>query len=232
MSENKRVLPPSDKFASCPYDENILEYYKGQFKFVYVLLHPFCKSDVIDWNTITPETYPSKDDMIEKCTPVTWQEVLKITPFKNISEIDVGLRSSIHGIKKHNETLVDYLQKLYDETLIVTPLEGDLPPLLENRLYAAIKKLGYEWLWVGSELADERKLHYIDDLVSGDLIPNHGSIFTHDYSLLVTTHWDSHCSFLCSSKNTIEKILAIDPFEGFYCTPDTQVYWGLHSNAK
>jgi Protein of unknown function (DUF2711) len=232
MSENKRVLPPSDKFASCPYDENIFDYYNGQFETVYVLLHPFIKSDMIDWDKITAKTYPSKNEMIEKCTPVAWQEILKITPFKNISEIDVGLRSWIHGIKKHNENFVDYLHKLYDEEHIVTPSEGDLPPLIENRLYAAIKKLGYEWLWIGNEFADERKLHYIDELISGDLIPTQDSIFTHDYALLLTTHWDSHCSFLCSSKNTIEKILAIDPFEGFYCTSDTQVYWGLHSSDK
>ncbi len=230
MSENKRVPPPSDKFASCPNDGNILEFYKGKFEAVYVLLHPFIKSDVIDWDKITPQTYPSKNEIMEKCISVTWQDILKITLFKNISEIDVGLRSWVHGIIKHNDTFVAHLEKLYDEARIVTPPEGDLPPLLENRLYAAMKKLGYEWLWVESEFADERKLHCIDDLISGDLIPTHGSIFTHDHTLLITTHWDSHCSFLCSSRAMIEKILAVDPFEGFYCTPDTQVYWGLHSH--
>jgi Protein of unknown function (DUF2711) len=232
MSENRRALPPLDKFASCPHDGNILEYYKGQFKAVYVLLHPFMKSDLIDWDEITPATYPSKKEIIEKCSPVNWQDILKISPFKNISEIDVGLRSWIHGIKKYNETFIEYLQNLYNEAQFVAPAEGDLSPLIENRLYAAIKKLGYEWLWVATELADERKLHQIDDLISGDLLPAHGSIFTHDYSLLVTTHWDSHCSFLCGSKNMIEKILAIDPFEGFYCAPDTQVYWGLNSSHE
>ena len=34
----------------------------------------------------------------------------------------------------------------------------------------------------------------------------HGCIFTHDHSILVTTHWDSHFSFLCSSKKNIEEI--------------------------
>lgn len=53
-------------------------------------------------------------------------------------------------------------------------------------------------------------------------IPYSGCVFTPDHSLLVTTHWDSHCSFLCSSK---EKI---DTFEGFYCTSKTEVFWSLY----
>lgn len=40
----ERDLPPSpepDKYASCPLDGRVLDYYKGAFDSVYVLLHPF-----------------------------------------------------------------------------------------------------------------------------------------------------------------------------------------------
>ena len=148
---------------------------------------------------------------------------------KNIAEIDVGLRTRIHGIKKKfaNEEFANRLTDLFDENIICPP-EGDIPPLLENRILSAIKTMGHEWLWVADEFGTERKLTWIDDLIEKDLVPSHGCIFTHDHSVLITTHWDSHCSFLCSSKGIIEKLLSIDNFEGFYCSPKTEVYWGLY----
>ena len=85
-----------------------------------------------------------------------------------------------------------------------------------------------DWLWVGDEFGTERKLHWIEDLILEDDIPGHGCVFTHDHQLLISTHWHSHCSFVCSSNAIIEKILSFDPFEGFYCTPNTEVYWGAY----
>ena len=81
---------------------------------------------------------------------------------------------------------------------------------------------------MADEFGTERKLTWIEDLIEKDLVPSHGCVFTHDHSLLITTHWDSHCSLLCSSKDIIEKILSVYNFEGFYCSPKTEVYWGLY----
>lgn len=225
-----RVLPPPEKFASCPSDEKILAFYEGQFEAVYVLLHPFLKPDNLDLARFTPNNWPTKLEIIDGCSSMSWNEVLKLAGLQSISDIDVGLRTSIGGIKKKlsNEEFSNKLIALTNELNIINPSEGDLPPLLENRVFNAIKQLGYNWLWLGDEFATERKLHWIDDLVENDELLSHGCVFTHDHSLLVTTHWDSHCSFLCSSKETIRKILASEEFEGFYCTPKTEVYWGAY----
>lgn len=225
----KRVLPEPDKYASCPGDEKILQYYKDQFDSVYILLHPFIKTNQIDLESFCPSRWPSKHDLIKGCEPLTWNKILSITGLKNIAEIDVGLRTRIHGIKEKfaNEEFANRLSDLFDENIICPP-EGDISPLLENKIFSAIKKSGHEWLWVADEFGTERKLTWIDDLVEKDLVPSHGCVFTHDHSLLITTHWDSHCSFLCSSKDIIEKILSVNNFEGFYCSPKTEVYWGLY----
>ncbi|WP_215397709.1 DUF2711 family protein [Rheinheimera oceanensis] len=224
-----RVIPTPEKFASCPYDEKILPFYSGQFDCVYVLLHPFFKPANIDIKRFSPPTWPSKREIIDGCHPVSWHEVLELTGLKTLSDIDIGLRTSIGGIKKElaNKTISDKLAELKDQS-IFQPEEGDLPPLLENRVLNAVKELGHSWLWVGNEFGTERKLHWIDDLIAKDEIPTHGCVFTHDHSLLVTTHWDSHCSFLCSSRKVIERILSLEPFEGFYCTRETEVYWGAY----
>ena len=224
-----RVLPTPEKFASCPYDEKILAFYEGQFDCAYVLLHPFFRPTSVDIERFCPSVWPDKHEIINGCEPVRWQEVLGLSGLKSLADIDIGLRTSIGGLKKEpsNEQFSKQLVAL-EEQNIIHPQEGDLPPLLENRLFKAIQQLGHNWLWVGDELGTERKLHWIDDLIERDEIPPHGCIFTHDHSLLVSTHWDSHCSFLCSSKETIEKILSLELFEGFYCTPKTEVYWGAY----
>lgn len=227
---SKRVLPTPENFASCPYEGKILEFYEGQFESVYILLHPFIKPTTIDSELFYPKTWPSKKEIIEGCEKVSWHHVLQLTGLETLSDIDIGLRTNILGLKeaKSNQEYADILNKLTKKKDIIQPPEGDLPPLLENRIYSALKHIGYQWLWVGDEFCTERKLHWIDDLMEEDEIPPHGCVFTHDHHILAATHWDSHCSFLCSSKQTIHKILEFDDFEGFYCTPKTEVYWGLY----
>jgi len=225
-----KVLPTPEKFASCPYDGKILPFYEGQFESVYVLLHPFFKPIKLDIERFCPSEWPEKHEIIDGCDPVSWNEVLNLTGLQSLSDIDIGLRTSIGGLNKElsNEEIADKLNVLTEERNIIHPSEGNLSSLLENRIYKAIKNLGYKWLWVGDEFGTERKLHLIDDLIEKDEIPAHGCVFLQDHSLLVATHWDSHCSFLCSSKKIIEKILVLDKFEGFYCTPNTEVYWGAY----
>lgn len=225
-----RILPIPDKYASCPYDEKILKFYEGQFDCVYVLLHPFFKPTTLPIERFCPSAWPNKHEIINDCVSISWNEILTLSGIKSLSDIDIGLRTNIGGLKKElsNKELAEKLVTLNDQN-IIHPQEGDLPPLLENRLFEAIKGLGHNWLWVGDEFGTERQLHWIDDLIEKDEIPPHGCVFTHDHSLLVATHWDSHCSFLCSSKELIEKVLSIDPFEGFYCTANTEVYWGAYA---
>ena len=225
-----RILPTPEKFASCPYDEKILKFYEGQFDSVYILCHPFIYPKNIDIERFSPESWPSKKEIIVGCEAVSWKKILELTDLKTLAEIDIGLRTSIGGLKKKlaNDSYASCLNELTEKKNIIHPTEGELPPLLENRIYDVIKSLGHKWLWVGDELGTERKLHWIDELIEKDEIPTHGCIFTHDHSLLVTTHWDSHCSLLCSSTEIIEKMLLADPFEGFFCTEQTEVYWGAY----
>ena len=224
----KRVFPEKEKFASCPYDERILEYYEGVFDSVYIMLHPFICPINID--RFCAERWPSKHEMIKNCKAVSWHAVLEMSGLKTISEIDIGLRSYIGRINKKlsNADYVERLVSTVKRNQLIFPLEGDLSPLIENRIFNALRKTGYDWAWVGNEHGTERKLWWLEDLMEGDEVPSHGCIFTHDHSILITTHWDSHCSFLCSSKKIIERILKIESFEGFYCTPNTEVYWGAY----
>lgn len=227
MTENSK--PERDKFASCPDDGNILDYYKGQFDSVYVLLTPFIKPITFDMEQYDPLTWDYKHEIIEGCEPILWQEILRLTNLKDIAEIDIGLRTSIGSLKEEykNKEFSVQLGKLFYDYKISQPVEGYISEFLENRLFYAIKSLGYTSLWVCDEWDSKRQLYSIDELINGDELRAADCVFTPDKSLLLTSHWDSHCSFLCANRPILEKILAFDTFEGFYCTDKTEVYWGF-----
>lgn len=230
-NKKERTLPAPDLFAACPSGGNILEFYKGQFESVYVLLHPFVKAVSIDRDLFYPDTYPSKAEILAHCSPVTWSEIVSLTGLPDINAVDIGLRTGILGLNPEysSREYSESINELEEDTNLVRPNEGDIPELLQNRLLTAVQAVGQDWLWVGDEFGTERKLGWIDDLKGEYQIPSHCNLFTPDKTILLTTHWDSHFSFLCSSRETIEAMLSADQFEGFFCTSATEVYWSLNS---
>ena len=225
MSE--RLLPEPHRYASCPFDGNILEYYSGYFEAVYLLLHPFIKPRITPCER-EPYEWENKTEFIDTYLEIPWNKILKETGLTSFSEIDLALQTMIGAIRKQPENFkfVNTLDQLsMNDPDLRFPSEGDLSIHLEHRLLKVLKSLGIKWLWVGDQHCTERKLVWLEDLFNKQEVPTHGCIFTYDHKTLITTHWDSHCSFLCSSKKTLEKILSIDIFEGFYCTNNTEVFW-------
>ena len=226
----ERRLPSPEKFASCPYEGRILDFYQGQFDSVFVLLHPFIRCESLDPQLFYPETYPNKTEILANCASLNWKEVMDRTGLQDINAVDIGLRTGIAGLKEEfgNEEFAAAIESFEASYPVVRPSEGKIPELLQNTFYEALQCTGEEWLWIADEFDTERKLRWIDDLESEEL-PWHCQLFTPDKSVQITTHWDSHFSFLCSSRERIEEILRIHRFEGFFCDESTEVYWSLRS---
>lgn len=227
-----RVFPPPDVYASCPQDGRILEYYVGVFDWVYVMLNPFIKPVTLSIDRFTSESYPTRREIQEGCKRVAWSEILRKTQLKNISAVDVGLRTSIGGLRKEfedNESAKRLLD-LESEDHLLLPPEGEHPDLLHDSVLKWLKEIGYDCVWVGDEFCSKRKLHLIDDLLSEHepTIRGHANVFTPDKRLLWTVHWDSHCTFLCGTPEHPAKNSVEAKFEGFFCREGTHVYWGLH----
>jgi hypothetical protein len=227
----ERILPTGDTFATCPLDGKILDYYAGTFEAVYVLLHPFIKAVTIGTETFAPTTYPSRTSKVKNCIPVSSAEVAKKTGLPSLAAVDIGLRTMILGLKPElsNQEYADRIESLAASDKILPPPEGCFSDLLHDKVLLSLQGLGYEWVWVGDEFGTERKLHWIDDLKGQDDGPTsrhrHVNVFTQDKGLLWTIHWDSHFSFLCSSERNLGAIQ--ERFEGFFCGPNTEVYWSV-----
>jgi hypothetical protein len=231
--EREQTQPSPTLRAMCPTDGKILAFYEGLFEAVYILLHPFIKADSIDPNRFYPESYPTKAEILANCSPVSWSEVIRLTELQNINEVDIGLRTAILGLKDEftKPGFADAINKLEETSNIIRPSEGDIPELLQNKLFDAIQKSGNDQLWIADEFGEEQKLEWIDDLKVNYELPSHGNIFTSDKSLLITTHWDSHFSFICSTRDNIATLLDFSPLEGFYCDESTEVYWSLRTQV-
>lgn len=227
-----RELPASDRFASCPGDEKILAYYAGTFDSVYVSLSPFFRPITLSTDVFKPDTYPARHEITRSCTPVPWREVMTATGLPSLSAVDIGLRTRISGLKEcyANREFANRIDALFDASGIVSPEEGQHSDLLHNQVLGLFQELGHSWVWVGDEFCTERKLHWIEDLLTEKepTICGHCNVFSPDKSLLWTVHWDSHFSLICSSRENLDRIDIAGKLEGFYCTPDTEMYWSVH----
>lgn len=166
--------------------------------------------------------------------PISWAEVASKAELPSIAAVDIGLRTRILGLKEElsNREYADKIESLIGSHHILPPPEGFFSDLLHDRILQTVQGLGYEWVWVGDEFGTARKLYWIEDLKGPDAdvtARHHCNVFTPDKQLLWTTHWDSHFSFLCSSKRNLDAIQKANQFEGFFCTPLTEVYWSVRS---
>jgi hypothetical protein len=216
----------------CPQDGKILEQCAGEYDAVYVALSPFIRPVSISPDLFCPETYPDHQTIVAACAPVTWAEVQKLGGFALIEEVDIALRTSIHGLRDHlaRKDLAERLASCTEGAGLISPAEGDHPELM----FAAVMRMFEEksrspLVVVSDEFGEASTTYPIGDLLVGKVrLPSHCNIHTPDRSLLWTVHWDSHCTFLCSSMETLQDLKVHEVLEGFYCSQETEVYWSLY----
>lgn len=176
-----------------PSEGSIIEFYKGYYDCVYIILHPFMKCHDIK-KFMEKDVRHTKEEILQLTDNISWNKVVSLCGFKDI-----------------------------------IPPEGNFSELLLDNMLGVAMELGHDWIYLGDEFGWERKLEYIHDIIENKVNANfhHESWYTPKNEILYTTHWDSHFTLLCSDKQTVEKILSKYPFEGFYCSEKTEIYWSL-----
>lgn len=189
----------------------LLDIFNPSYEAIYILLHPFQK------------------DVLNQTQAVSWQRILQLLDIPSIPVLNKALQYYYHIYSNPSEQWQVYIDKLRTLSDIKMPKDGDIPLLLQTPLFDATEKLGYNELIVCPEYLDpnEIKKYHLNELREKNIIQEyyHAYIYTQDMNILIFPQWDSHYSFLCSSKENIDKILKIYPFEGFFCDKTTQTYW-------
>ncbi len=211
-------------FVQTPHDGKILSAYSKHFSKVWVVLSPFLRPHALPFERFFPDTYPSRNEILADCTPVPWSEVLRRGGFEKLSDIDFALRSYIHGLKHPSQRLKDQLVNMVEEQKLIPPNEGSFAPHNEQILLLRLIELGHSHVLVSDEFGEQTNRQTIDKMLKEDSMPPHGVISTEDGSILVGSHWDSCCSFLCTQQRDDE----FGELEKFLCSERTEVYWGLH----
>lgn len=226
-----KTLPELHHYATCPdFGMKILEFYKGYYETVFIVLHPFMKTNEKFYTRFTPSTWPTKKEIIKNTRAISWEDFIGLSGIKNLADLDLGLRGIIGGLRKQyddkvlEKRILDYCA----ENTIVRPQEGFLPEIIFNDLLQAIQKQGHAWIWTCDEFSLERKLIFIDDLITEDVIIPRGNYFTYNHEILLTTHWDSHFSLLCGPVKIVQNIVKQIKLEGFYCNENTEIEWSFN----
>lgn len=79
------ITPPNN-------GESILEFYKGYYDCVYIILHPFIKITHPDKIIFSKEKYPTKEDFVSYTEKVSWREFLQLSGLGNLNQLDIALR--------------------------------------------------------------------------------------------------------------------------------------------
>lgn len=211
-------------FCNTPNEGKILTAYADHFSTVWVVLSPFLRPRALPLKLFYPATYPTRNEILADCEPVSWSEVLRVSRFQSLGEVDVALRSYFHGLIRPNKHLVQVLEQTINEHGLIPPNEGDLAPHNERKFLLRLKELGHQYLLVSDEFGQKTSRESVDFLLAEDILPSHAVISTEDGSILIGSHWDSCCSFLCTKKRTD----GFEELEKFKCTEETEVYWGLY----
>jgi hypothetical protein len=224
---DRRFLPKPDLFASCPHDGNILQYYAGAFEAVYVCFNPFIRPSRISPERFFPESYPSDSEILEHCDPVSWSDVLNLSGLSSYAQVDQALKTYMLSLcsEFENEVNAKRLSNLFEKGIVMPPDRGNSSPFLWRAVMSKFKEIGHDWVWVGDEFCTERKLEWTEDVATNGPTPCHANLFTPDKSILWSSHWDSHFTLLCGSQSDLQRFSDEDLLEGFFCSPQTEIYW-------
>ncbi|WP_256012244.1 DUF2711 family protein [Desertivirga xinjiangensis] len=199
-------------------DHAILEFYRGYFDTVYIALSPFQQ-------VTTGQTHLKY---------VSWEEVIRLTGFSDINQLDVALRSAIYGLNdtRKNDYDANHLKAVCDANNLLIPGEGYFQDSIKDEMLLSLQEQGHHYMFVGDEHGLERKAVFIQDMIDGTATveleyAGHENWYTTKHEILYTTHWDSFYTLLCSNRQTVDSILENHRFEGFYCDDKTTIYWSL-----
>jgi hypothetical protein len=211
--ENSKSIPIRHVYAD--YEET------------FVILHPFLK--VKNGHTLRFDVWkrPTKNEIFQATLPISWSEVVAHAGLKDIKELD-GLLSYLHcgRFEAKKEAWLKFMAYI-DMAKLRVPQVDDYPSVLINPTLAVFKSLGYEDIFIRSDVDDLNISFSLPKLIEteNEILPSCARLLTPDKKILLATDSDMRFSYLSSDKATLKSIIDRLDLEGFFCNSTTQANW-------
>lgn len=133
--------------------------------------------------------------------------------------------------KSEYRKLTNLLEKEMSD--IIAPQVDELPEIIENKLLGKLQTLGYESVFIYSDIYDKDQLYAINDLIAkpNGLI-SHVRIETPDSKVLVAQDFDRRFSYMLAEKSLLTNFVESINLEGFFCDDETPESWSYYEIAK
>jgi hypothetical protein len=225
ISNDVKKYLDSDNYRDRP----ILKNYPN-FPDCFVCFHPFLKIKEGHNDQIKFETgnWPNKSEIEKHCEAISWNEIIRLTGIYGIKSLDRALafyhRAYRFAEKSEYKKLTNLLDK--ETSNIIPPQVDELPEIIENKLLRKLQTLGYNSVFVYSDIDDKDKLNLIDELITNpNGLRSHVRIETPDSKIIVAQDFDQRFTYILGEKPLLIDIIKSIDLEGFFCDQETPESW-------
>jgi hypothetical protein len=198
-----------------------------EYEATFIILHPFLKIKVGSDITFESGKWPSKVEIIQHTTRLTWSDIVIQAQLKDIRELD-RLLAFLHCAWKNadREGWIK-LKTVLDLNNYIEAQVDRYPEILTNLTLELLKSYGYSNILLYSDITSTRTSYKIQDLIDSPrgLPEDNPRILTPDDRILFQTNFDMRFTYLSADRKTIDDIVRKLDLEGFYCNDSTKIYW-------
>lgn len=218
------------------YDKPIKSQLPEPFKAVAIILSSFI-SMPLNWTKSNRKyeyehIFPTLDQIKQCGKPVTWQEIMKKSKFKDYSELALGLVTSIATLKEEyrNQFLADKINLNEDEYY---PIEDNLSIFLIKDFVDVLTSKGAKKISFSNTILDVNKTLEVNEancIEICKLCEEYPEVMIYDNNLdfAFLSVYDSFINlFLAKEESDIIDVLNIKKWEGFICDNNTRIRWFL-----
>ncbi|MXV49335.1 DUF2711 family protein [Pedobacter sp. HMF7647] len=175
--------------------------------------------------------YPTDKEIFECGQAISWNEIVKGSGIKDVSELNKALRTSIGALRQvfRRPELTEKLNSYTSDQSIWHPTEGGFDILSKIAIYRTFKLLDKNEILVTDEFYETTSILELNKLTAFDFAEKVGFkdyfIYSSDKELLFTIEWDSFFFLIAIGQEKMNKIISSKLFEGFLCNKQTEHEW-------